>query len=295
MIFERINRRHFTRALGTVLVSPIASSFRLSVQSAAPTFTGIDHADFFVSDAEKARDLFARVFGNPVRNGDGRWYIRIGSSYIGFRLSSGTAQARRLEEWSIDVAANDVSKLHTLLSAQGISYQDGSKGQQDGVEDFDNIRTEFSQENGWSLLGARNLKAESITNPGGPLLSAIGIDNILLNTPDLEKSVTFYARFLGEPIRGENQRTWFRVGSSLFGLQLKPQGERTAIHHLGIIVRAFDTDAVSQGLKNIGAVDVRLSRDVSGLGPSRNDPPPKVLIFRDAEGDGFRFQIIERA
>src|SRR5699024_6174614 len=59
----RISRREFALALGAGLLP------RLRPPAAAPEFKALDHFEFYVSDVEKSRDLFVRLFGNTVLKG----------------------------------------------------------------------------------------------------------------------------------------------------------------------------------------------------------------------------------
>ena len=81
----------------------------------------------------------------------------------------------------------------------------------------------------------------------------LGMDHILLNVADPEKSVAHYRKFLGQPMPGNNGRIWFQVGASRVGLLKTPAGGRNGVNHFCVSAAPFNYDAVVGRLRQLGA------------------------------------------
>ncbi|HLQ76965.1 MAG TPA: VOC family protein, partial [Terriglobia bacterium] len=53
-------------------------------QQQAPAFSALDHIEFFVSNVERSRDFFVRVFGNTLLNRNNKRYLKLGTTYMAF-------------------------------------------------------------------------------------------------------------------------------------------------------------------------------------------------------------------
>ena len=110
-----------------------------------------------------------------------------------------------------------------------------------------------------------------------PVFRATGLDHVLLNVSDPEKSVAFYQRFLGKPSPGNNNRTWFQVGPSRIGLLRTPAGQRAGVNHFCVSAAAYNYDEVIRRLQQMGVETV--APEVAG-----------AVEFRDP--DGLLIQVI---
>jgi catechol 2,3-dioxygenase-like lactoylglutathione lyase family enzyme len=269
-----INRREL---LGTVVASLLARE-GFARQSANPEFAALDHIEFYVSNVEKSRDFFVKVFGNTLKNRNGKRYLKLGSTYMAFEAPRGNSGIR-VDHFSVAVKRLDMPKLHAFLEQRGVMFQDYPSGRDTGITDSDGIRTQLSPEDGWSFLNTPNFPGEEIAVRDEPMFHPIGLNHILLNVADLEKSTAFYQRFLGSSVDRNNGRIWFQAGMSRIGLMQTLANERPGVHHFCISAAAFDYNSAVSKLQQ------------SGAGIERAETPG-VVQFRDL--DGLRIQIAQQ-
>jgi hypothetical protein len=90
------------------------------------------------------------------------------------------------------------------------------------------------------------------------LVTPVGVDHVMLNVRDIDASLPYYDFVYGKEVRGARQtnpdRLWLNLkNDTRIGLQKAPTGTAPRIEHFGIKVRPFDRDAVTKGLRSIGA------------------------------------------
>jgi len=263
-----LNRRDALRLLG--------AGFAGAVRAAGQpfNFTSLDHVEFTVKDVEKSRDFYARLFGHAVLKNKrtARRYLKLGPCYIAIDQSN----EPRVDHFSAGVEGFDVAKTHEYLSQQGVAYRDFPSGRDLNVTDADGIRLQLSAANGWDDL-AKNTAAPESVSIGEPFFRPTGLDHILLNVSDPEKSAEFYSKVLGPISQRNNNRIWFQVGKSRIGLLKTPAGERTGVSHYCVSVERFDyADAV----KRLEAAGVKVDTPEVAGAPDIRDP------------DGYRVQVI---
>jgi catechol 2,3-dioxygenase-like lactoylglutathione lyase family enzyme len=225
----------------------------LAAQVEEPQFAALDHVEFYVSNAEKSRDFFVRIFGNTLKNRGAKRYLKLGSTYMAFEPPRGNGAAGAVDHFSVAIKKLDMPKLHAFLDRRGVAYQDYPSGRDTGVNDPDSIRTQLSPEDGWSLLNPATFLPEAAPLPDEPIFQPTGLDHILLNVADVEKSVAHYRKFLGQPMPGNNDRIWFQVGASRVGLLKTPAGGRPGVNHFCVSAAAYNYDAVVRRLRQAGA------------------------------------------
>lgn len=255
-------------------------------ETGLPPLFMIKNVDFFVSDENQFADFYAEIFGVPRRYYGGKLRIDTETrSYLQFRRRPPRSAEKRLD----CVGIADDRNLPVFLKQAGLPFE-RPDDETIVMRDPDRLTTEFATA-GWFVWDRE--PGEIAT--GLEIFSPIRIRSVVLNVADPEVSIRFYQRFLGPPIRRDNNRTWFRVGDCYLGLQHKPDTDIAALHLVGIIAQTFDSHSAVQRLQKIGAIDVRVSSDTSGFGPQTrgSQPPPPVLSFSDPDGlaDGFRFEI----
>jgi hypothetical protein len=106
------------------------------------------------------------------------------------------------------------------------------------------------------------------------LVTPLGVDHVLLHVKDIDASLPYYRFVYGPetigPKQGNPERVWINLkADTRIGLQKVPAGSAPRIEHYCIKVRQFDRNAVTAGLKAIGAEVL----------PSTDEPD--VLRFRD--------------
>jgi catechol 2,3-dioxygenase-like lactoylglutathione lyase family enzyme len=271
-----MNRRKMLAMLGTGAF--VARSF--AAQTDEPQFTGLDRIEFYVSNVEKSRDFYLRVFGKPLKKRNEKRYIKLGSSYMAFEPPRGNAGQIRVDHFSVSIKGLEMPKLHSFLDQRGVAYQDYPSGRDTGVTDSEGIRTQLSPEDGWRFINTPNFPDEDITTQDEPIFRPLRLDTVLVNVSDPEKSLTFYQRFLGQPVDHAKNRIWFQLGNGRLGLQPIPEGERAGVNFFSIATARFDPAAVIQKLQQLGA------------GPVAPSSEAGAVDFRDP--DGFRIQVIGR-
>ena len=75
-VVQILTRRQALYAVGATALS----AARLSAQPTAFDFDAIDHVEFYVSQVERTRDFFARIFGNTLlKNASAaKSYVKVG-------------------------------------------------------------------------------------------------------------------------------------------------------------------------------------------------------------------------
>ena len=70
----------------SIALAGLFSPARLSAQETSLEFDAVDHVEFHVSQVDRTKDFFARVFGNTLlKNASAtKNYLKIGSAYLAF-------------------------------------------------------------------------------------------------------------------------------------------------------------------------------------------------------------------
>lgn len=270
-----MNRRELMHMAAAGLFSRRA----FAVQADEPQFSGLDRIEFYVSNVEKSRDFFVAIFGNTVRNRNGKRYVKLGSSYMAFEPPRGNTGQVRVDHFSVSIRNLEMPKLHEFLDRRGVMYQDYPSGRDTAVLDSEGIRTQLSPEDGWSFLNTPNFPAEMVSMKDQAIFRPLALDHVVLNVDDPEKSAAFYQRFLGRPAEPKNDRLWFMIGKSRVVLQQTAAGERVGVHHFGISVDRFDSDRAISKLQQVGARNVH-----------RSDDAPGSVMFQDV--DDFKIEAV---
>src|SRR5436305_3805080 len=147
-----MGRRELLGFLAAGLLTPR----RLAAQAQEPQFAALDHIEFYVSNIEKSRDFYVRIFGNTLKNRGAKRYLKLGSTYMAFEPPRGNAAEVRVDHFSVAIKQLDMAKLHAFLERRGVTYQDYPSGRDTGITDADSIRLQLSPEDGWSLLNPPN-------------------------------------------------------------------------------------------------------------------------------------------
>jgi len=240
-------------------------------------FTVLDHLEFLVSDAEKSAAFYARVFGNSVLKNTRttRRYVKIGVSYLAMdRTAQG---AINVDHFCAGIAGFDVASVHKYLDEKGIAYRDFPSGKDLAVPDPDGTRMQLAADNGWAQLLTGTASPETIAIGGEPIFRPTGIDHILLNVTDPEKSAAFYEKILGPVTQRNNNRIWFQAGTGRIGLLKTPAGEKAGVNHYCVSVDRFDYDVA---VKKLQAAGVKLDKAEIAGAPDLRDP------------DGYRVQVM---
>jgi len=216
-----------------------------------PAFSALDHIEFFVSNVEKSRDFFVRIFGNTLLSRNNKRYLKLGATYMAFEQPRANGEIK-VDHTSVAIKGLEMPKLHAFLEQRGIAYQDYPSGRDTAVVDADGIRMQLSPENGWGLLNPATFTAEKIAMTEEPVFRPVSMDHVVLNVSDPEKSAAFYQKFLGVPTRSNN-RIWFHAGASRIGLQQTPTGQHPGVYYFCVKADSFNTETATRRLQQAGA------------------------------------------
>lgn len=240
-----------------------------------PQLAGLDRIEFYVSSVEKSRDFYVQLFGTPLKNRNGKRYVKLGSSYMAFEVPRGAGGQVRIDHFSVSIRNLEMPKLHAYLEQRGIMYQDYPSGRDTAVVDSEGIRTQLSPENGWRFIDTPNFPDEPITVQSEPVFQPASLESVVLNVADPEKSAAFYQRFLAPPAARNAGIIWFQAGKSRVGLQRTPENEKAGVHHFCVSAARFDYNTAVQRLRQLDAEPLQAAPGIE---------------FRDP--DGFRIQVL---
>jgi catechol 2,3-dioxygenase-like lactoylglutathione lyase family enzyme len=240
-----------------------------------PRFGGLDRVEFFVSDLGKSVAFYTRVFGSALykNNRTEKRYLRLGSTYIS--MDQGPAPLR-VDHFAAGIEDFQMPRLHSFLDQQGIAYKDYPSGRDLYFLDPDGTRVQLGTINSWSNMSNT---ASPVTDPmaGEAIFKPTGLDHILLNVSEPEKSALFYAKVFGPVTQRNNNRIWFQTGKSRIGLLKTPEGQRPGVNHYCVSAAAFDYAAVTKKLAQAGA---KVESPEVASAPEFRDP------------DGFLIQVM---
>jgi catechol 2,3-dioxygenase-like lactoylglutathione lyase family enzyme len=239
-------------------------------------FTALDHIETSAPDAAKSAAFYAQVFGGPIwkNNKTPRRYVKLGPCYIAIEQGR---EPLGVDHFSAGIEGFQIGDIHRFLGQRGIEYKDYPSGRDLNVTDPDGIHVQLSADNTWAQLSTGTASAEPGTSTGDPIFTANGLDHILLNVTNPERSAAFYAKIFGPVTQRNNNRIWFQVGRSRIGLLETPAGQKPGVNHFCVSAARFDYDSAAKKLR---AANARLEKpEVSGA-PEFLDP------------DGLRVQVM---
>jgi catechol 2,3-dioxygenase-like lactoylglutathione lyase family enzyme len=240
--------------LATITAGTLATRTALSAD--APfRFSALDHLAIAVDDTEKSVQFYTRVFGNTVlkEKTNPRHYVKLGPNYVAMAPAGQGQPSQVINHFCPGIVNFDLAATKRALDQMGIQYREAS-GVGLFVPDPDGTLVQLWSENSWSHLGETAAPA-AIPSQGEPLLRPAGIDHILVNVSNLEKSTAFYEKILGPVINPASRplRTWFSGGGgNRVGLALISSGQKPGIDHY-CLTAPFDRASVAKGVEAAGA------------------------------------------
>ena len=244
-----LNRRQLLGLFGGALLPG-----RILVrQEQGPEFAKLDHFEFYVSNAEKSRDFFVRLFGSDLLSRNNKRYLKLGSSYMAFETPRANGAPGQVDHVSLSIRNLDMMRLHTVLEQRGVTYQDYPSGRDTAVLDPDGTRLQLSPENGWSLLNPATFQPETVAFKQDPIFRAIALDHVVFNVMDVERAVVHYRKILGSIGQRSGEELWFQTGASRIGLATTPAGQKPGVRYICIFVSGFDRSQATRELQQLGA------------------------------------------
>src|SRR5688572_19776133 len=231
--------------------------------------SGLEHVGFTVPDPQKSAAFYGRIFDPQIfqeMSPPLRYYCRLGIGYVAFGPNA-TAPAR-VDHFCATVEDYRLEEMRAELKTHGLNLA-GSAGF-NAVTDPDGLRMQFMATPGGLL---QTIIPSTRVTQDDALCEAVGLDHVVLQVPDLEKSAEFYRKFFGmETSRDRTpERIWFTAARTRLGLEKVTEGQMPHIDRFGIRVAAFDRQAITRKLSTIGVTVL----------PSTGG---NVLGFRDADG-----------
>jgi catechol 2,3-dioxygenase-like lactoylglutathione lyase family enzyme len=210
-------------------------------------FTALDHVEISEPDSAKSAAFYARIFGGPIwkNNKTERRYVKLGPCYIAMEQGR---EPFGVDHFSAGIEGFRIADSHAYLEQRGIAYKDYPSGKDLNVTDPDGIHVQLSADNTWSQLATNTASPEPTPVIGQPIFQPTGLDHILLNVSDPEKSAAFYEKIFGPVTRRNNNRIWFQAGRSRIGLLQVPAGQRPGVNHFCVAAASFDYAAVTKKL-----------------------------------------------
>ena len=231
--------------------------------------SGIEHVGFTVPDPQKSAAFYGRIFDPQIfqeMSPPLRYYCRLGIGYVAF--GGNATGAARIDHFCATVEGYRLDEMRTELATQGIRLT----GSPDfnALTDPDGIRMQFMATPGGLLP---TIIASTRVTQDDAICEAVGLDHVVVQVPDLEKSAEFYRKFFGrETARDRNpERIWFTASRTRLGLEKVAAGQMPHIDRFGIRVAAFNRQAVTRKLDAAGVMVL----------PATGD---NLLRFRDADG-----------
>jgi len=232
-----------------------AISARGALAAGAPFhFGALDHLAIAVDDTEKSVHFYTRVFGNSVlkEKSNPRHYVKLGPNYIAMAPAGQGQASQVINHFCPGIVNFDLASTKRALDQMGVSYREAA-GVGLFVPDPDGTLVQLWSENSWSHLGETAAPA-AIPSQGEPLLRPTGIDHILVNVSNVEKSTAFYEKILGPVINpaSRTRRTWFSGGGgNRVGLALIDSGQKPGIDHY-CLTAPFDRASLAKAVEAAG-------------------------------------------
>ncbi len=246
--FSRFNRRELFGFLG-------AGAFlagRAGAADSALHFASLDHVGITVADAHKSAAFYARLFGNTVYKNKQtpRRYLKLGPCYMAMAPPAQASQSYGVDHFCPGIAGYQMADVKRFLEGQGLGFRETELGP--FVTDPDGIQIQLWTEGSWSH-SLETATPESYPESGEPIFRPTGMEHILLDVTDPEKSARFYEKIFGPVTQRNNNRTWFQAGKSRIGLLATSGGRRPGVNHFCVSAEAFEYDAAMKKLEQAGA------------------------------------------
>jgi catechol 2,3-dioxygenase-like lactoylglutathione lyase family enzyme len=215
-------------------------------------FTALDHVETSAPDSARTAAFYARMFGGPVwkNNKSERRYVMVGSRYIAIEQGR---EPFGVDHFSAGIESFRIAEIHAWLEQRGIAYRDYPSGKDLNITDPDGIHIQLSADNTWADMKGRLASPEPGSEVANPIFQPAGLDHILLNVSDAEKSAGFYAKIFGPVTTRNRNRIWFQAGKSRIGLFQAAAGQHMGVNHFCVSAAAFDYAAATKKLEAAGA------------------------------------------
>src|SRR5262245_5713173 len=156
--------------------------------------SGLEHVGFTVPDPKKSATFYGRIFDPQIFQEmmpPLRYYCRLGIGYVAF--GGNTTNPARMDHFCATVEDYRLDEMRAELKSQGINLA-GAPGF-NSVTDPDGIRMQFMATPGGLLPTI--IPSTRVTQDDA-ICEAVGLDHVVLQVPDVEKSAGYYRKFFGK-------------------------------------------------------------------------------------------------
>ena len=275
-------RRTFLAGIGALAGIPLVNSVARAQAPAAPALPlknlGLEHLDILVPDTAASAKVYMRIFRTKLHEqpfqGGIRYFILLGdlpqNRQVGY-IAIGAQGNRATSIGHYCALAERYDRAGVASALQAAGFSSGTGGGFGMLPDPDGLELQLFQP-------PAGLVTAAVPSPlpveANGLVKPLGVDHVLLHVSDIEKSMPYYHLVYGANIKTTRQsnpdRLWIQLeANTRIGLQKVPAGQKPRIDHYCIKVAAFDRDAVTRGLQQIGLKVI----------PSADEPD--VLRFTD--------------
>jgi len=268
------------RVVITVTAAMCAATLVVAAQSAPPRALplenlGLEHLDIVVPDVAATAKFYNRIFKSavhqqPIRDSF-RYFILLGDlpadrqvGYIAIGAANGRAPA--IGHYCVLATTYNATGFGASREAAGLPSKPTAQGGFGMWPDPDGLELQLFQPPAGLVTGA--VPSDLPVEANG-LVMPLGLDHVELTVRDINASLPYYHFVYGKDVDGARDRNPDRLWLNLkadtrIGLQQAPAGQSPRIEHFCIKVRPFDREAVTAGLKKIGA-EVLASTDEPGV------------------------------
>jgi hypothetical protein len=252
----------FRRKAGVLLAGVLAFHASMTAQSLLPLANlGLEHLDIVVPDPAVSARFYARVFRTelhqqPIRD-TLRYFVLLGDlpadRQVGY-IAIGAAQGRTPAIGHYCVLAKVYARdaFAAALKSAGLAAQPTAPGPIGMWPDPDGLELQLFQ----PPAGLVTAAVKSPLPVGGEgLVTPLGVDHVLLQVSNLDRSLAYYRALYGAPAerpRDANGRVWFQLErGTRVGLEQTQGGVRIA--HYAVRVAPFDRQTLTNRLRELGA------------------------------------------
>lgn len=229
----------------------LLTAHALAQPAPTPDFSGFDHLTLEVSDADRSREFYTRLFGADVwqGGGDGDQYLVLGNAYL--RLHE--APQARVTQVGIGVENFSLEPVKGFLDREGLKWQEDTRLPALSVEDRDAVRTRLLGKDSWDRLRAADM-IRSDTIEADPIFKALLLDEVGISVTNLEVDSLFYARLLGRTGTLQAGSLWYTFGSSRLRLSQTPVGQQSGVGYFAILISNADLEEAANAVFAAGGI-----------------------------------------
>jgi len=264
-----LTRRTMLQGLGLAALLPIVPSISHAAAQLPLKTTGLEHMGTVVPDVEAAGKFYGKLFNPELykeKDPPLRYYVTLGVGYLA--LGSRANQPKAF----FDHFCALVQDYDAKAMGEELKTKDLPAGRFGIIPDPDAI--------GLQLLAVPGGLAKT-TEPAGrivegdALVKPIGLHEVVLHVPDVEKSLGFYRQFFGKESSRSSKpdSAAFEIADTRLVIETAAAGEEPRVNRIGIKVQKFDATSVGKALTKMGAT---LEKGAKG-----------ALRFRDPIGLGM--------